>query len=115
MSSIEHYLLLRDRWVPASEITSTLHVDERDLRARDGKPGLCSNFAISGRQGYKHVKYATEEEWAACDAHLRSHSIAQLERLANLRTCREAHLNNTHSTEAQGHTFDRAGQGQLLS
>lgn len=115
MTGIEHYLFLRPHWVPASELTSTFRVLERELRSRAGEPGLCSSFAISGNQGFKHIRHATEEEWTAFESRLRQHGIAELTRIKHLRERRTAHLNNTASDLAANRTFDKAGQGQLLT
>jgi hypothetical protein len=115
MSQIEHYLLLRPDWVSAAELVRTFRVDERELRAHNGAPGLCSSFALSGKRGYKHVRHATDEEWAAFEERIRSHGISELTRVKELRARRNQYLNQAASDLSAARTFDPTGQGQLLS
>lgn len=75
---IEGYLLDARRWVPAAEICARFAVRERLLRSDGDRLGLCSAFAISGDQGYKHVAVATEAEVDHFYARLRRHGLAEL-------------------------------------
>ncbi len=113
--TIEHYLLMRTRWVPAADIALAFHVDERDLRAAKGKPGLCSAFAISSNAGFKHVRHATQEEFDAFRERLRSHGLAELHRVAQLEAARDGHLSQTPPAPAPEPAFDSAGQGQFFA
>jgi hypothetical protein len=60
---IENLLLERHGWVTAAELQKECRVNGRARRALDGKPALCSEFAISGNKGFKHLRYATDEEF----------------------------------------------------
>ena len=62
-AQIEAYLLERHDWVPAHEIAFRFGVRERQLRALDDQPGLCTLIAISGDKGYKHIFLASTTEW----------------------------------------------------
>jgi hypothetical protein len=115
MTAMEHYLALRPSWVPIHELTTTFRVNERELRSMAGKPGLCSRFAISGNQGYKHVRHATEEEFQAFKERLRSHGLAELERVSHLEKARNEHAAITASDLEANRSFDKSGQGLLLS
>lgn len=89
MNAIEEYLLRRGGWVSAAELARLFSVKQRELRTRDDKPGLCSNFAISGNAGFKHVRKATDQEWRHFEARLRAHGIAELARVKRLRIARQ--------------------------
>ena len=114
-SAIEHYLFMRPHWVPGSEIAMMFKVDERTLRARRGEPGLVSSYAISGNDGFKHVRHATDAEFNTFRERLRSHGLAELHRVSQLESARDAHLSQTPPTPALEPKFDNTGQGQLLS
>jgi|GEM_PF-3572708 len=75
---IEKYLLEARGWVTAWELQSKFAIGQRALRALDGKPGLCSEFAISGNKGFKHVQYATDAEFDRSYGRARKHAIAEL-------------------------------------
>ena len=75
---IEKHLLETHGWVTAWELQSKFGIGERALRALDGKPGLCSEFAISGNKGFKHVQYATDAEFDRSYKRARKHGIAEL-------------------------------------
>ena len=84
-TEIEGYLLDARRWVPAAELCERFEVPERGLRALGDQPGLCSLFAISGDQGFKHVAHATDQEFDRAYARLRSHGLAELVRARRLK------------------------------
>lgn len=75
---IEKHLLEAKGWVPAWQLMQTFGIGERGLRAIDGKPGLCSEFAISGNKGFKHVQYASDAEFTRADRRVRKHAIGEL-------------------------------------
>ena len=75
---IERFLLERRGWVTASELEKEFGINDRALRALDGKPGLCSEFAISGNKGFKHVRYATDTEFDRSYQRSRKHAIGEL-------------------------------------
>ncbi len=81
---VEDYLLGAARWVSATELCARFGVDQRALRADHGRPGLCTDFAISGNEGYRHVATATADEVEEFYRRGRKHSIAQLVRLRRL-------------------------------
>jgi hypothetical protein len=115
-AAIEAHLKQANRWVSAAELARLFDVHERDLRCTHDKPGLCSNFAISGTHGYKHFTHATDEEFDHFVARLRAHSRTQNDRANHLVAARNAHLNQTDPPAPVGIiTFDPAGQGLLIS
>jgi hypothetical protein len=75
---IEKHLLEAHGWVTAASLAMTFGIGERALRAINGKPGLCSEFAISGNKGFKHVQYATDAEFTRADRRVRKHAIGEL-------------------------------------
>lgn len=75
---IEKHLLEARGWVKSFDLQIKFGVGERQLRALDGKPGLCSEFAISGNKGFKHVRYATDAEFTRSYQRARKHAIAEL-------------------------------------
>jgi len=75
---IERYLLENRGWVSAWELQLKFAIGQRALRALNGKPGLCSEFAISGNKGFKHVQYATDAEFTRADQRVRKHAIGEL-------------------------------------
>lgn len=83
-SQIEAYLLAQRAWVPVGLICERFGLKERRLRGLDGKPGLCSEFAISSDRGLKHVSVATTAEWIEFKHRLRKHGINELIRVASL-------------------------------
>lgn len=74
---IEAFLVSQHRWVKSDELCQRFGIRERALRAIDGKPGLCSEFAISGDKGFKHVKHATDDEFRRADQRSRKHAIGE--------------------------------------
>jgi len=81
---IEAYLLADRGWVPCRKIETLFDVRERALRGLDGRPGLCSDFAISSNKGLKHVTLASRAEWLHCKHRLRRHGINELVRVSTL-------------------------------
>jgi hypothetical protein len=75
---IEAFLLDNHRWVKSDEICQKFEVRPRQLRALDDQPGLCSEFAISGDKGFKHVAHATPDEFHRSYRRSRKHGIAEL-------------------------------------
>jgi hypothetical protein len=75
---IENFLFLQRRWVTSAELEKAFGIRARALRALDDKPGLCSNFAISGQKGFKHIRWATDAEFTHSYNRARKHGIAEL-------------------------------------
>lgn len=75
---IEAYLLENPRWIKSEEICSRFDIRQRQLRALGDRPGLCSEFAISGDKGFKHVRHATAEEFNRSYRRSRTHGINEL-------------------------------------
>ena len=88
-ASIKHWLLLQRGWVDSDALCMVFHVDPRELRATGPQPGLCSQFAISGPRGFKHVHNATEEEFQAFYNRMRAHGIHELKRAQTLLRARQ--------------------------
>lgn len=90
---IEPFLLQADGWVPSEVICERFGVaDPRALRGIDGKPGLMGDWAISGDQGYKHIKNATTGEWVRYQRRVARHAISQLRRWRRQRKLRQSVL-----------------------
>lgn len=84
-SHIERYLLDRADWVSTEELCRVFALqDDRPLRSIGDTPGLCSEFAISGNQGFKHIAMASQEEWLHFKHRVRKHGIAELVRVRKL-------------------------------
>jgi len=82
---IEQYLLVVSDWVSSDEICVRFGLkDDRPLRQVGSRQGLCSGFAISGNDGFKHVSLATTAEWLHFKHRLRKHGIAELIRVRDL-------------------------------
>ena len=107
---IEDYLLKAGGWVSAGELVERFGVGQRELRANNGVPGLCTRFAISGNMGYRHVAAASEEEMEHFYTRGRAHGIGELVRLRALKRRRAALL--VPRTEPPAETLD--GQFLLL-
>jgi hypothetical protein len=111
MTSIEEHLLQDGGWVSAAELARLFNVTERDLRTRNEKPGICSDFAISGNCGFKHIRHATHAEWTHFESRMRSHAISELVRVKSLRAARHRQTASTPQ-----HIFETTtGQGLLLT
>lgn len=84
-AEIESYLLEEGRgWVTSVELCARFGVKERALRCVDAQPGLCSQFAISGDRGFKHVERATTGEWLRFKARMVWHAVGELRRVRAL-------------------------------
>jgi hypothetical protein len=109
-TEIEIWLRARNFWVKEQDICKRFGVTDRQLRNTANRPGLLSDFAISGNDGYKHVRNATADEWDAFTYRIRNHSIAQLRRLKTLRAVRT----NQFTGPRPFLTEVTSGQGVLL-
>ena len=76
-------------WVKARELCERFGVRERELRALDDQPGLCSQIAISGNKGFKHISLATADEWERHYGRERKHAIMALVTLRQKRRLRQ--------------------------
>ena len=90
---IEEYLLEQRRWVSAKELSRRFAIGQRAFRREGKRAGLCSEFAISGDRGYRHLAHCTEKEWARFDARIGDHAIGELQRRKRLRLKRRELLN----------------------
>ena len=91
-AQIEQFLRDEKRWISTGEIVNRFGVSERELRAVGDKPGLCTEFAISGNSGFKHVEHASDAEFDRFYQRGRAHGIRQLVRLRKLARRRKSHL-----------------------
>lgn len=113
-ANIEAHLLAApgSGWVKTSELCELFEIKDRQLRAVGDKPGLASEFAISGDKGLKHVTRATPAEFLRCKHRLRRHAIAELVRARNLDRRRSQTL---RTIKRPAFTFERdTNQGVLL-
>lgn len=104
--AIEALLLGARGWVSSEKICELFNLaNDRPLRAHGDRPGLCSDFAISGKRGFKHVAHATTAEFDHATGRMRRHALSEFSRVRRLRARRTAALQK----------FDPAtGQGVLL-
>lgn len=80
---IEHYLLEKHgAWIPADCLADTMGVSARSLR--HGGENDISGFTISGDHGYLHVKLASDEEFNRFTNRIRSHAMAEMDRVRAL-------------------------------
>ena len=107
---LEAYLLERGDWVKSRELCERFGVTDRQLRATDDRPGLCSRIAISVNKGFKHISLATTAEWQENYARERKHNIMAL---INLRAKRRLRLTMTRQIRRPALVFER-DSGQLL-
>ena len=114
-AAIEDHLLTEpgSGWVKSAELIRLFDLrGDRVLRGVGDKPGLCSDFAVSGDKGFKHVTRATPAEYRRFKHRMRRHAIAELVRTRNLDR-RRAKVIKTIKRPA--FTFERdTNQGVLL-
>jgi hypothetical protein len=114
--AIEQYLLSApsEGWVKGSEIATRFDLrSDRILRKVGDSPGLCTEFAISGNKGFKHIARATTGEFDEYYSRERQHNINGLVTLRQKRTRRQTILK---TVKCPAFTFERdTGQGVLLS
>ena len=82
--AIAAFLLKQRGWVSNEEICLAFQVEPRELRATNQAPGLLSETAISGPNGFRHIDTCTDEEWLHFEARIRSHGLSQLHRVSVL-------------------------------
>ena len=112
-AQIEAYLQENRHWIPAEEICAKFGVHDRALRGLGKRPGLCSEFAISGDKGLKHIRYSTDAEWERFEHRIRNHSIGQLIRIKKLRRLRQSY---TTATTRPPVVFEKiTGQALLIT
>jgi hypothetical protein len=76
---IENFLLHAGGWISGRDIAIAFGIEERALRRTGGRPGLCSEFAIShSRRGFKHVRNASDAEFSESYRQSRKHAIAEM-------------------------------------
>jgi hypothetical protein len=110
-AQIESYLLERRDWVKSRDLCNRFGIkDDRQLRAIDDRPGLCTLIAISGNKGFKHISLATTTEWQEHYARERKHNIMAL---VNLRAKRRLRAAMTRQIQRPALVFER-DTGQLL-
>lgn len=93
---IEEYLLAEPRWVHAAEICRVFNLtSDRAMRADKDRPGLLSAFAISSTgHGFKHIRHATDEEFADAYHRLRGHGLGELVAARKLLRARKSAVTN---------------------
>lgn len=84
--AIESYLqnAVGTGWVKSRDLCDQFDISDRQLRQAGCRAGLCSEFAISGDKGFKHVTNATKAEYRRFKHRLRRHAISELVRTRNL-------------------------------
>jgi hypothetical protein len=110
-AQIEAFLMERHGWVSSKELCARFEINARALRAIDGKPGLCSEFAIYGDKGYRHVGTATEKEFDRFEGRMHLHAIGELVRRIKLRRLRRELLSQKKGPPA----MTRDGQTLLFT
>ena len=107
---IEAYLLAAKGWVSAADLCVAFQVSKRDLRAHGDRPGLCSQFAISGNRGFRHVAHASPGEFNNGCQRMISHAEGELARVEQLRRRRL----QAQSPSRPAPTFERGSNQALL-
>lgn len=114
--AIEQYLLSApgDGWVKGAEIAARFDLrSDRVLRKVGDAPGLCTEFAISGNKGFKHIARATTGEFDDYYSRERQHNISGLVTLRQKRNLRNTILKTVRRPEF---TFQKdTGQGVLFN
>lgn len=113
--AIEQYLLTApgDGWVKGAEIAARFDLrSDRVLRKVGDAPGLCTEFAISGNKGFKHIARASKSEFDDYYARERQHNISGLVTLRQKRRRRETIIKTIKHPSFQFHKD--TGQGVLL-
>jgi hypothetical protein len=112
--AIETHLLTAggSGWVKSIALCALFEIKDRQLRAVGNRPGLASEFAISGDKGFKHIDRATPREYLRFKHRMRRHAIGQLVRARQL----DRRRNQTIRTiKRPAFTFQKdSGQGVLL-
>lgn len=113
---IEEYLRIApgDGWVKGKVIAKRFGMrDDRPLRKVGKKPGLATEFTISGNKGFKHIDRATPREFNEYYARERKHN---LEGLVTLRQKRNRRSASTRTIKKPAVTIQKdTGQCQLFS
>lgn len=113
-NSIELHLLTATGhgWVKSSELCDLFCITERQLRSVNNHPGLCSEFAISGDKGFKHVTKAGPKEYIRFKHRMRRHAVSELIRVRALDRLRSS---QTKTLKHPSFTYQKeSGQGVLL-
>lgn len=91
---VEAYLRQQKTWVSGAMICAVFGVQERHLRAIENEAGICTDFAISGKRGFRHVLTCTQEEWEQFRIALNTHAAAEMSRVMTLARKREWAMEN---------------------
>ena len=112
--AIENHLLTAggSGWVKSRELCGQFEITDRQLRKVGDRPGLVTEFTISGNKGFKHIDRATPGEFDEYYSRERQHSISALVTLRQKRT-RRTHSIRTIKRPAFIFQKDN-GQGVLL-
>jgi hypothetical protein len=105
--AIEQYLLDApgEGWVKGSEIAARFDLrSDRVLRKVGDAPGLCTEFAISGNKGFKHIDRATPGEFDEYYCRERKHNIAGL---VTLRQKRNRRSRSIRTIKRPAFTFEK--------
>ena len=114
---IEEFLLStpgNNGWVKGKELCALFDLpSDRALRKIGDRPGLATEFTISGNKGFKHIDRATPGEWAEYYQRERSHNISAL---VTLRHKRDRRHNVTQTIKKPAFTFEKdTKQGCLFN
>lgn len=101
-AKIAAFLLAQRRWVKAKELCAQFGIAQRALRRLGEREGLCSQCAISGDKGYRHVACATEKEWKRFQRRMGDHAIGELRRRRALRRLRAELFTAQTALELEG-------------
>ncbi len=104
---IEAHLLAARGWVSSERLCELFNLaNDRPLRAHGDKPGLCSDYAISGKRGFRHVAHATQEEFESATGRKRRHALSELVHVRRLRANRQLALQRFDPATGQGVLLD---------
>ena len=107
--AIAAYLLRAGGWVSAATLAAVFGVDKRKFRQANGKPGLCTECAISNsKKGYRHILCATDDEFLHHYRDKRKHAIGEMVRVRNQFTERmEARRRQEERARIEGESGQR--------
>lgn len=113
-ADIESYLLAAPGtgWVKSRELCGQFDIADRQLRKVGDRPGLVTEFSISGNKGFKHIDRATPGEFDEYYSRERKHNLAGL---VTLRHKRNRRAQAIRTIQRPAFTFQKDnGQGVLL-
>lgn len=112
--ALEQFLFEAADWVPCKVLAARFAIAERAFRADGERNGLLEEFAVSGEQGFKHIRHCTRDELRQARHRIRRHWLSELRKERRLQQAVARHKVCTITPDGQPFTQDPTGQGVLL-